>query len=334
MIEDTKNILSKDFENLSYDLSSWNQVLNISSDISVFHLESTIEYYSAYFHGSNMSFMLYESNKPVAIVPLFVYQEKDGWTITSNDSGLISPLFIDDVPRRLRKRLEQQILEVINIIAKKLEIRKIIIFEHSRILSSWFLLWLDRANKDFTTYQLAIDLQHTIEDIRLGFRKSYKPLVNKALKEWRVEICEDNIEKAFEEFRKLHHAEAGKQTRSMSTWSIQKSQIKNKEAFLVTARDDTELIGAGLFNYSRDIGMYSVGAYKRELFDKPIGHAIQMIAIKKLKDIGCKTYLLGQKATNLQNSSASSKELSISHFKDGFAGYVYAQPHLEINMNE
>ena len=120
----------------------------------------------------------------------------------------------------------------------------------------------------------------------------------------------------------------------MSTWSIQKAQIKNKEAFLVTVRDDMELIGAGLFNYSRDIGLYYVGAYKRELFDKPIGHAVQMIAIKKLKEIGCKTYLLGQKATNLQDSSASSKELSISHFKDGFAGYLYAQPHLEINLNE
>ena len=334
MIEDTKNLLLKDFENLSFDLSSWNQVLNVSSDISVFHLESTIEYYSAYFHGSNLSFMLHESNKPVAIVPLFVYQKTDGWTITSNGSGLISPLFIDGIPRRLRKRLEQQILEVIEIISNKLEIRKIILFEHSRILSSWFLLWLDRANKDFITYQFAIDLQHTIEDIRLGFRKSYKPLVNKALKEWRVEVCEDDVETAFEDFRKLHLEEAGKQTRSMETWNIQKEQIKNKEAFLVTVRDDMELIGAGLFNYSRDIGLYSVGAYKRELFDKPIGHAVQMIAIKKLKEIGCKTYLLGQKATNLQDSSASSKELSISHFKDGFAGYLYAQPHLEINLNE
>ena len=334
MIEETRNILSKDFINLSFDLSSWNQVLNISSEISVFHLKSTVEYYSAYFQGSIMSFVLFESNKPVAIVPLFVYQKKDGWTITSNGSGLISPLFIEDVPRRLRKRLEQQILEVIGIISKKLKIRKIILFEHSRILSSWYLLWLDRANKDFITYQFAIDLQHTIEDIRLGFRKSYKPLVNKALKEWRVEVCEDNIEKAFEEFRKLHLEEAGKQTRSMDTWSIQKAQISNNEAFLVTVRDDMELIGGGLFNYSRDIGMYSVGAYKRELFDKPIGHAVQMIAINQLKDLGCKTYILGEKAVALSSSVSSKKEASISHFKEGFAGYVFAQPHLEISLNE
>jgi FemAB family protein len=334
MIEDIKNTLSKDFENLRFDLSSWNQVLNTSSDISVFHLERTIEYYSAYFQGTNMSFVLYESNKPVAVVPLFAYQDKGEWKISSNESGLISPLFTNDVPKRLRRRLEKQILEIIDIISSKLKIGEIILFEHSQILSSWFQLWLERANKDFITYQLAIDLQNTIESIRLGFRKSYKPLVNKSLKEWSLEVCTDNIEEPFEEFRKLHLEVAGKTTRSMETWNIQKEQIRSKEAFLVTVRDGMELIGAGLFNYSRDIGIYSVGAYKRELFDKPIGHAVQMVAIKKLKDVGCKTYLLGQKATNLKTSYSSSKDLSISHFKEGFAGYLYAQPHLEINMNE
>ena len=74
--------------------------------------------------------------------------------------------------------------------------------------------------------------------------------------------------------------------------------------------------------------------YKRDLFDKPIGHAVQMIAIKKLKDLGCKTYILGQKAEALSSSTSSKKEASISHFKEGFAGYVFAQPHLEISLNE
>ena len=74
--------------------------------------------------------------------------------------------------------------------------------------------------------------------------------------------------------------------------------------------------------------------YKRDLFDKPIGHAVQMIAIKQLKDLGCKTYLLGEKAVALSSNVSSKKEASISHFKEGFAGYVFAQPHLEISLNE
>lgn len=329
MIEEIKNSIAKDFNNLSFDLSNWKEVLNDSSDISVFHLKSSIEYYSAYHGGTNISFMLYENNTPLAIFPLFVYKKNNRWIITGNGEGIIGPLFVKNTPRKLRKRLEKQIVEIINFIVSKLKIEKVKFFEANSILSSWYLLWLEKANKDFLTYQLAIDLNKSIEDIRLGFRKSYKPLVNKALKEWQIEVYDNDNDHIFEEFRLLHLEAAGKQTRSRESWSIQKEQIKNKEAFLVTVRDKEVLIGAGFFNYTRDMGMYSVAAYKRELFDRPIGHAVQMIAIEKLKELGCTTYHLGQKATV---GISTDKELSISHFKEGFCGYVYAQPHLEVTV--
>ena len=330
MIEDIKTVLLERFTNLNFDLTNWSEVLDNSPFISVFHQSSTIEYYSTYFQGENISFVLTESNKPVAIFPLFAYQDKGEWKISSNGLGIISPLFISDIPKRLRKRLEQQIIEIVEILSSTLKLKKIIIFEHSSILSNWFLLWLEKADTEILTYQLAIDLRQSIEIIKLDFRKSYKPLVSKSLKEWDVKICEEEIDESFEDFRKLHLEVAGKQTRSKESWSIQKKQIVNKEAFLVTVRDGKILIGAGLFNFSRDIGSYSVGAYKRDLFDKPIGHAVQMVAIEKLKNLGCQIYILGQKATG----KSSEKEVSISHFKEGFAGYVYVQPHLEINMNE
>ena len=334
MIEDLKNVLSRDFENLSYDLSGWNTVLNASSYASVYHQFSNVDYYSAYFQGENISFVLIEDHKPIAIFPIFAYQDKNEWKISSNSLGLISPLFICDIPKKSRKRLEKQFIEIIMLISKKLKLKKIMLFEHSYFLSNWFLLWLERADKDFITYQLAIDLQQSIESIKLDFRKSYKPLVNKALKEWDVKVCEENVDEVFEEFKDLHFEAAGKQTRSKESWSIQRKQIENQEAFLVSVRDGNLLIGAGFFNFSKDMGTYSVGAYKRDLFDKPVGHAVQIIAIKKLKDLGCKTYILGQKAVAISSSALSQKEASISHFKEGFAGYVFAQPHLEISLNE
>ena len=334
MIKDIKTVLSRDFQNLSFDLSSWNSVLSASSHASVYHQVSNVDYYSAYFQGENISFILIEDHKPIAIFPIFAYQDNNEWKISSNSLGLISPLFIRDIPKKSRKRLEKQCIEIILLISRKLELRKILLFEHSHFLSTWFLQWLEKADKDFITYQLAIDLQQSIESIKLDFRKSYKPLVNKALKEWDVRVCEENVDEVFEEFKDLHFEAAGKQTRSKESWSIQRKQIENNEAFLVSVRDGNLLIGAGFFNFSRDIGTYSVGAYKRDLFDKPIGHAVQMIAIKQLKDLGCKTYILGEKAVALSSSVSSKKEASISHFKEGFAGYVFAQPHLEISLNE
>ena len=334
MIEEIKNLISRDFENLSFDLSGWNQVLSASRFASVYHQVSNVDYYSAYFQGENISFVLIEDKKPMAIFPIFAYQDNDEWKISSNDFGLISPLFIRDIPKKLRKRLEKQLLEIILLISKKLNLKKIIFFENSHSLSNWFLLWLERADKDFIKYQLAIDLEQSIESIKLDFRKSYKPLVNKAIKDWNVKVCDENLDKVFEEFKDLHFEAAGKRTRSEESWSIQRKQIENEEAFLVSVRDGKKLIGAGFFNFSRDMGTYSVGAYKRDLFDKPIGHAVQMIAIKKLKDLGCKTYILGQKAVGISPSVSSNKEASISHFKEGFAGYVFAQPYLEVSLNE
>ena len=54
--------------------------------------------------------------------------------------------------------------------------------------------------------------------------------------------------------------------------------------------------------------------------------------IEKLKEIGCTSCQLGQKSTYLSDPNLTDKELSISYFKEGFAGYVYAQPHLEVNI--
>ncbi|SMM99274.1 hypothetical protein SPONN_396 [uncultured Candidatus Thioglobus sp.] len=335
MSNNFKNIIIKKLgKDVSLECLNWNSVLNSASDVLVFHLESTIAYYVEYFGGKNLSFTLYENNQAVGIFPLFIYKNQIDWKISGDGVNLIKPLFIDNISKKTKKRLEKKIIEVIKEIANILEIKKIQLFDDSIKLSSWYLLWLERANKSFLTHQLAINLQHSIEEIKLDFRKSYKPLVNKALKEWDVSICDYNINEDFEAFRLLHLEVAGRETRSRESWKIQQQQIINNEAFLVMVKDKDILIGAGFFNYTKDIGMYSVGAYKRELFDKPIGHGVQMKAIEVLKEKGCQTYHIGQKMTVLDKPSPTDKELSISHFKEGFSGYVYTQAHLELIISE
>ena len=332
MINQIKTSISEEYQNLSFDLFNWDDVIENSSNVPVFYLKSSVDYYESYFEGQNLSFVLKESDKPIGIMPLFIYKDKEEWVLSTNGEGVIGPLFTNSLPKKLKKRLERQIVDIVLLLAEKLKIKKINFLECSPVVSGWHLLWLERSSRDFLTYQLAIDLNQTIEEIRLDFRKSYKPLVNKALREWKVDVCRSDDEKIFEEFKLLHIKEAGRQTRSDESWNIQRNQIMNNEAFLVTVRDEKDLIGGGFFTHTKDIGMYSVAAYNRNLFDKPIGHAVQMIAIERLKEIGCSSYQLGQKSTHLSSSNVTDKELSISHFKEGFAGYVYAQPHLEVKI--
>ncbi len=70
------------------------------------------------------------------------------------------------------------------------------------------------------------------------------------------------------------------------------------------------------------------------MFDKPISHGVQMKAIETLKEKGCKTYLLGKKMTSIDENIPTEKELSITKFKEGFAGYVFAQPYLKVIFHE
>jgi FemAB family protein len=332
MIKNLQEVAESTLRDISFNLDDWSVVLSDSHNVDVNHQKSTIEYYVSYFEGKNLSFVLYENNKPVGVFPLFIHKDQEGYLISGDGSNLINPLFISNIAKKTKKRLEGKIIEIIQQISKKIAIKKIQLFDTNTVLSSWYLLWLERANRSFSTYQLAINLEHSIDEIRLGFRKSYKPLTNKALKDWDISICNDNLDENFEAFRLLHLEVVGKETRGRETWDIQKQQIVNNEAFLVMVKDNDTLIGAGLFSYTKDMGVYAVGAYKRELFDKPIGHGVQIKAIEFLKEKNCKRYLIGQKMTALDESQPTDKEMSISHFKEGFASYVYIQPHLDVSV--
>lgn len=334
MVKKLQEVINSEFSDISFALSDWCKVIDNTSDVTVFHLISTVDYYAEYFQGKNLSFLLYENNKAVVVFPLYVYQNEDGWSINGNAESLVKPLFVNNIAKKTKKRIEKQIVEIICFIANKLGVKEVQIFEPNTKLSSWYLLWVNQARKSFLMQQLAIDLQLSIDSIRLGFRKSYKSLVNKAMSEFEIMVCENDLDDFFDEFRLLHLELAGKETRSKESWNIQKEQIKNDEAFLVTVMDGDSFIGAGFFTYTKDMGIYSCGVYRRELFDKPIGHGVQMKAIEILKEKGCKTYYLGQKMTLLDEKIPSEKELSISHYKEGFAGYVFAQPYLKVVFHE
>ena len=107
IIEDLKNNILKDHSNVSFDLIGWDDVLSTTSNITVYHLNSSVKYYVSYYEGYNFSFLIKENNKPTAIFPCFVHKTDKEWIISSNGLGLIEPLFISNTPKKLRKRLDE-----------------------------------------------------------------------------------------------------------------------------------------------------------------------------------------------------------------------------------
>jgi FemAB family protein len=322
-------------EKVSFTGVGWADVVLTSNFSSVGHIENTVEYYVEYFSGINLSFVIFENTKPIAVFPLFVYENDQGWIISSNGQSLIEPLHTSSSGNKKKNRIEITLKKVIFALVNKLQVTTIRVSSLTpNSLSSWYLLWVSDASKVSVTHHLLVDLLSSLKDIKLKFRKSFKPLISKSEREWNISVNENVTGKVFEEFRLLHLEVSGRQTRSLDSWLIQQKQVEFNEAFLVEIRDaDMKMVGAGLFTYTKDIGQYSVGVYKRELFDKPLGHGVQAKAIEHLKSKGCKWYEIGQKQCVLDEIMPTEKELSISHFKKGFASDIFPYTHLTILTN-
>ena len=337
--ESLKAIIKNTIPDSNFDSQSWSYVLEQCGDVpSIFHLYNTTQYYVAYFSknsAKNLSIVLYNNKQTVGIMPLMVHKNKQKeWILSSNGIEIVEPIFIPTIARKVKKRLEAQLAKMIQVLSINLCISncQFTNMEYSH-LTSWYLMWAEKAHELFTTHHLLVDLSLPLDEIRLKFRKSFKPLINKGLREWKVEVHETVSESLFDKFRLLHKDVSGGVTRPIGSWSMQKKQIDDLESFLVTVSDTNDsMIGAGLFTFSSYQGLYCVGAYKRELFDKPIGHAVQMKAIEVLKSKGVCWYEIGQKHLKVDKLPATDKELSISHFKEGFSTQVIARQHLLVNI--
>ena len=154
-----------------------------------------------------------------------------------------------------------------------------------------------------------------------------------------VDVVTESNQKVWDEYRALHFQVAGRRTRSSKSWQMQHQEIEEGRALLVVLRNQKgRLLGGGFFRISRDEGVYSVGVYDREIFDKPLGHVVQYRAIEEMKKREIRWYIIGWRPYPSEAPPVTEKEIQISKFKQGFASHVfprYLLKHMvEDNKNE
>lgn len=191
----------------STDIDAWKLVLDQHKTTpSIFHLLNTVQYYVAYFSQNksiNLSLVLYNNKQPVGVMPLMAHQNKSNqWVLSSNGVEIVEPIFVPTLARKVKKRLESQLIELVDTLSDSLNIKRnqFVNMEYGQ-MSDWYLMWAERANKIFSTHHLLVDLSLSLEEIRLKFRKSFKPFINKALREWKVEVHEEVSKEMFDKFR-------------------------------------------------------------------------------------------------------------------------------------
>ncbi len=167
-----------------------------------------------------------------------------------------------------------------------------------------------------------IDLNQSEVDIKRAIRKSYHSLINWGLKSMEIEIHDkSNINwNIIERFRDLHIKEAKRETRSIETWKKQFEAISSGLSFCITAKLNKELVSMAYFVCPEQICLYGTSASRRDLFDKPLSHAIIWKAILESKKKGFKQFNIGSTFEYKFNNLATDKEKNIAYFKEGFGG--------------
>jgi hypothetical protein len=193
-------------------------------------------------------------------------------------------------------------------------------------LSEFAISLLNSSCSGTPVYKQIIDLQRDEDNLRTDIRKRYRNFINWGEKNLTITVhdFQNTSPDIIEEFRQLHIAVAGKETRSSETWHIQYRQIADNLAFLVTGRLDGQLVTAALFLHSPLYCYYGVGASIREMFDKPLSHAIMWRSILEAKRRGCRLYEMGD-MVDLYPDGYSEKEKNIANFKRGFGGEAFLQ---------
>lgn len=176
-----------------------------------------------------------------------------------------------------------------------------------------------------------IDLSLPLEQLMSNVRKIYRANIRwgqakLTFKTLNQESCQQGD---IEAFRQLHRQVSGVETRNQQSWQAQESMILAGQAFAIYGYLNDELVSAGFFIYNENECYYGVGAYQRELFDKPLSHVSVWQAIILAKQLGCCFFTMGDAvfpySRTIEGNKLSEKELSISHFKQGFGGSLYSQ---------
>ena len=179
---------------------------------------------------------------------------------------------------------------------------------------------LDKGYEAKPYFTQIIDLTKTKEQLHSDLRKSYKSIVNKDVI---ISIMGD-----IEPYKKLH-AEIKGQKRSVDSWFIQQQMIWDKQLFCLLQSKVIDPMTAwslagGLFYYNDDCCYYGSGCASMGVN----GHNVIWEAILHAKELGCKTFEIGEQVFG------NDKLADISKFKRGFGGVCKTRLVLERKKDE
>lgn len=328
--------------------SSWEEVIKELPYIPVAYLRSSLDYQFCYMRAFvedliDISVILQQQGRCIGIWPLSLRKRQNTYEFATNQGAVLPPVYKQGVSERLVRKYDDACLTALRCFYQEMKTEipleedweSTVSFLPSALLSQniiWEQKCMLAGARASVLHDLYVDLFRTEEQLHQNLRKSYRSLLNEGERLWEIEVHDQVSNELFDEYRLLHKEVSGRVTRPLETWALQRDAVNNGDGFLVTLRSSGhEIIGGGLFEASPHEGLYSVGAYDRKLFDKPVSHIVQWTAIRHLKEMGRRWHYVGQRFYPGDVVQPTEKELSIAYFKEGFATDTVLRLLLEIS---
>jgi hypothetical protein len=154
-------------------------------------------------------------------------------------------------------------------------------------------------------------------------RERYKRYIGKFSKVISTEVIDNDIPKEIEEaYFLLHVKDAGKQYRSRESYHLFCNLVKEKEAFMIVAREKIteKIVGVLIVSLFKNAAFDSSVAVDPDYADQYVSHLLKWEAIQYLKNKKIIHYELGEKKlSSKMGSPVSEKEHGITNFKEGWA---------------
>ena len=303
--------------------------VNGNSNASWQYLPKWLKYQRIYCSSKlikDLSFIIIEDNKPVALCPLFLEQHKGKKQFSYASAYQVAPLIKINLFNKKRKRIERNCFEKIDELAREYDISKTMVFIDSLAESCDHNILTEYGYLDTSTSTAIIDLSLNTEDLWSNLRKSFKSLINNGKDKFNIFIMDYNNPdfEIHENYRKLHHKTSGRVTRSKETFDLQFDMLKEDNAILIGLQDNNKFIAFSYFLHNKQGVVYASSSDDPDFeTDIPLEHCIIWTAIEyyKKRDINYLEIGLQQFGHQIFDHP-NQKDLNISFFKRGFGGNI------------
>lgn len=275
----------------------------------------------------DISLILNHDRTPCGLWPLSLTLLENGEVRISSQGGCIAPpLFRAELAGKSVHDIVTRCLNFLKLLGNWTRHRELVLmegFSGLHAIGHWHDQLMRLGAVVTLRHELFVDLSLSWAEIKSCMRKSFRSLITSGSKIWQLESITSANPEVWAEFKQLHFQVAGRSTRSDETWQIQYDTVVSQQGFLIGLRDAHQrLVGGGYFHVTRQEGCYAVAAYDRALFDKPLGHVVQFLAIQEMQRRGLRWYKIGRRHYPADTPSPTEKELSIACFKQGFATHI------------